>query len=100
MKTKANIASPLLASMTREELRSVARVLGVPRGKNTKDTIANLTQAVADGKAQVKMVGYITTPVTPEQPFRKTLFVKKLRTYKDDKVLVSVPDPIPDPAQS
>jgi hypothetical protein len=30
---------------TREQLRNVARVLGIPRGRNTKDTIANLKEA-------------------------------------------------------
>jgi len=27
---------------TREQLRNVARILGIPRGQNTKDTVDNL----------------------------------------------------------
>jgi len=27
---------------TREQLRNVARILNIPRGQNTKDTVANL----------------------------------------------------------
>jgi hypothetical protein len=30
---------------TREQLRNVARILNIPRGRNTKDTVDNLRKA-------------------------------------------------------
>ena len=90
----AALASPVLASMTREELRSVAKVLNVPRGKNGKDTLRNLTEAFAEGKAHVKVLGYIYAPAPADAPAGSrgaTVFIKKLRTYKADKVLFAPP---------
>ncbi len=72
---------PLLASMTRDELRAVASALNVPRGKNAKDTIANLEKAIAEGKAHIKAVCTISFKPEDGSASRKTYFGKTLRTY-------------------
>ena len=84
------LATPILASMTREELRNVARSVNVPRGKNTQDTLANLKTAVADGKLHVKTLGYVYSS-TPEGERGSCIFIKKLRTYKANKTLFAPP---------
>jgi hypothetical protein len=75
------IARPLLASMTRDELRAVATSLNVSRGKNAKDTAANLEKAIADGKAHVKAVCTISFKPADGSASRVTYFGKTLRTY-------------------
>lgn len=92
------LAAPILAAMTREELRTVARACNVPRGKDTKDTIANLQTAVADGKVHVKTLGYVYS-ATEKGERGNCVFVKKVRTYKPAKTLFS-PTVSADPAQS
>lgn len=91
-----SLATPIFASMTREELRIVARALGVPRGKNGKDTLANLQTAVAEGKAHVKTLGYVYAPSpltdAPAGTRGPCIFIKKLRTYKGDKTLFAPAD--------
>jgi hypothetical protein len=81
-----SLAGPLLASMTREELRSVAKVLNVPRGRSGKNTRYNLSQAIANGQAHIKIMGYIYAPASKDSPPGSrgvTLaFIKKLSTYK------------------
>ena len=79
--SKPTVAITLFESMTRDELRAVATSLNVPRGKNAKDTIANLTQAVADGKAQIKMVCTVSFKPADGSASRVTYFGKTLRTY-------------------
>lgn len=92
------LATPIFTSMNREELRTLARSLNVPRGRNAKDTIANLQQAVADGKAHVKTLGYVYAPPAPGSPVGSRgpcVFMKKLRTYKPNKTLpLTVPLPV------
>jgi hypothetical protein len=80
------IATSIFASMTREELRTVARALGVPRGKSGKDTFANLQTAVAEGKCHVKTLGYIYN-ANDKGERASCIFVKKVRTDKPAKTL-------------
>ena len=86
-----------LGTLTRDESRALATHLGVPRGKNKNDTVYHLADAITAGKAHVKTVIYISTPPKTEDlainPYAKgrTLFVKKFRNYKTDKVLTPVP---------
>lgn len=88
-----------LNSLTRDELRALATHLGVPRGKDKKNTVANLAAAVRDGKARVKTLVYISSPPPDGQEYGgRTLLVKKFRTYKPDKVLQPVP-PVLIPAE-
>ena len=97
-KNTASLSYPVLASMTRDELRSVAKVLNVPRGRNGKDTLANLSNAIATGKAHIKVLGYIYAPAPADAPAGSrgaTVFIKKLRTYKADKVLFAPPQGVP-----
>ena len=80
----------LLVSMTRDELRSVASVLNVPRGKDKADTIRNLTDAIDKGAARVSITATIKANPANGSTFARTIFSKKLRTYKPAKVLVPV----------
>jgi hypothetical protein len=85
---------PVLNTMTRSELRRLAIHLGVRRGRNRSDTIRNLSDAITLGKARLKSVVTIETAPLPGNPASyhgKTLFCKKFRTYKADKVLIPVP---------
>ena len=93
MKANSLQTYEVLDSLTRQEVRNIAITLGVPRGKDKKNTIANLARAIADGKAQFKSV--VTIYANPQpgslNTHGKTLLSKKFRTYKDDKVLYPVP---------
>ena len=89
--------SIVLGTLNRDELRALATHLNVPRGKDKENTIANIKTAVANGTAHVKTIVYISTPPSPADaaanPYAKgnTLFVKKFRNYKADKVMTPVP---------
>ncbi len=89
--SNAIIASVLFNTMTRDELRQTATVLGVPRGKSKENTIANLTAAVESGKAGLKAVCTVCHPPTATMKYSRPVFIKKLRTYKGDKVLMNAP---------
>ena len=83
---KVTISKPaatviLFNSMTREELAATAKSLNVNVGKSKANTIANLTKAVADGKAQVKMVCTVSFKPADGSASRMTYFGKTLRTY-------------------
>lgn len=79
--SKSTVASALLDNMTREELAATAKALGVTVGKSRANTIANLTKAVADGKAHVKLVCTISYKPADGSAARVTYFGKTLRTY-------------------
>ena len=79
--SKPSVAAPLFDSMTREELAATAKALGVPVGKSRANTIANLTKAVAAGKAHVKAVCTISFKPADGSASRVTYFGKTLRTY-------------------
>lgn len=79
--SKAAVVAVLLSSMTRDELRAVATEIGVPRGKNAKDTAANLQKAVADGKLNFKASCTLSFKPEDGSAPRKTYFGKTLRTY-------------------
>jgi hypothetical protein len=87
----------VVGTLTRDEARNLAKHLGVPRGQNKSDTYRNLQNALANGKAHIKTVVYISLPPTAEQlkvaPASKgrTLFVRKFRNYNTDKVIQPVP---------
>lgn len=88
---KSQIQSAL-ETMSREELRAVATHLNVPRGKEKKNTIVNLADAFTSGKARFKLVFTIkTNPPAGAQFGSRKLFIKKLRTYGDEKVLLNPP---------
>lgn len=69
----------LFDSMTREELRILAKVLGIRMGRNKGDTQASIAQAIDDGKAQVKYVAFIVTPAGKGIMREKTIFTKTIR---------------------
>ena len=79
--SKATVAAALLASMTRDELRAVATSINVPRGKNAKDTAANLSKAIADGKLHFKASCTLSFKPDDGSASRTTYFGKTLRTY-------------------
>ena len=86
MKNKIVTATPaaalhLFESMTREELAATAKSVGASVGKSRANTIANLTKAVAAGKANVKMVCTISFKPADGSASRVTYFGKTLRTY-------------------
>jgi hypothetical protein len=92
--SKPTVAAPLFDSMSREELAATAKSLGVTVGKSRANTIANLTKAVADGKAQIKMVCTVSFKPADGSASRVTYFGKTLRTYingpgKGDEVWLS-----------
>lgn len=95
MKTIKNnsiaIAQLSLSTMNREELRQVAQAANVKRGKNTKDTVANLVAAIGEGKLQFKSTFVIADNINkllPNQPVAShSIFQKKFRNYNGgDKV--------------
>ena len=79
--SKPAVAATLFNSMTREELASTAKALGVPVGKSRANTIANLTKATAANKAQVKLVCTVSFKPADGSASRVTYFGRTLRTY-------------------
>jgi hypothetical protein len=79
--SKNTVAAPLFESMTREELAATAKAIGIPTGKSKTNTIANLNEAVTDGKAQIKMVCTVSFKPADGSASRVTYFGKTLRTY-------------------
>lgn len=75
-----------LNSMTRDELRALARRIGIKRGRNRVDTINNLllAQSVNVMHAKVK-VEFCPKPETPDS-YRIPVFGKKFSTGKAPKV--------------
>lgn len=83
------VAAALLASMTRDELNSTAKTLQVPVGKSRANTESNLVKAIENNRAGLKAICYICHPRSEGQSFSRPVFIKKLRTYKADKVIQS-----------
>lgn len=79
--SKATAASALLESMTRDQLRAVAKQVGTKTGKSVKDTVKNLEKAIADGKLHFKSVCTLSFKPTDGSASRQTYFGKTLRTY-------------------
>ena len=77
--SKPAAASVLIASMSTEELDAVAVAVGVQVGKTRSVTVSRLNKAIADGKAQVKMV--CTVSFKSADGSRITYFGRTLRTY-------------------
>lgn len=77
-----------IGTMTRSELRAVATQLNVPRGRNRSDTVKNLAKAILDGKARFTIQFTLRSNEQPDVRFAPTIFSKKLRTHKPDKVIV------------
>ena len=95
MKNATQNVSDALNTLTREELRTLATNLNVPRGKEKKNTLANLAKAINDGQCQVKTVITIfSLPATQTPPSSytrhgRTLFYGKFRNYKAAKTVVT-----------
>lgn len=83
MKSKSTIAVPVLATMSVEDLRGVAKAAGVKCGKSRKDTVANLTEAIDAGALHFKAdVTLSVNPAKPGEPTqRKTYYAATFRTY-------------------
>ena len=88
-KIKMNIIDKCLSDMTRDELRATATALNVKRGKDRKDTIANLASAIEAGKAGLTIQFTIRQPRLTETSFAAPVFSKKFRTHRPDKVIVT-----------
>jgi hypothetical protein len=69
----------LFDSMTREELRILAKVLGIRQGRNKADTCISIDNAMKEGKAQVKYVAFIVTPPGKGIMRERTIFTKAIR---------------------
>jgi hypothetical protein len=92
------IAVDAINSMSRSELSALAKQAGVSVGKSKPNTVDNLLGAIIQGKLQVKSIFTVTLPPPPvlqTSPYGarhgRTLFVKKFRSYRPDKVLTPVP---------
>lgn len=81
-----------LGTLTRDQLRALASKAKVHRGRDKKNTIANLTRAIADGKLWYKStIDIFTPPTTPDAFYtRSRIFAKKFRSYKPDRVILNV----------
>lgn len=79
-----------LNTMTRGELRAVARKLGVQTGKDKAHTLANLVTAIDTKKARFTLQFTIRPNTDPEARFVPGIFSRKLRTHKADKTLIAI----------
>lgn len=70
----------VLKSITREELVAIAKVVGVPVGKNKKNTIAAIQGELNKGTITLKVVSHLQMQ---KDGINQTLFMKTLsRTEK------------------
>ena len=75
-----------LGTMTREELRALAKSIGIKRGRNRNDTINNLLLAQSAGVMHAKVkVEFCKKPETPDT-YRVPIFGKKFSNGKPAKV--------------
>jgi len=96
----ATVVSNLLNGLSREEVRAVATKLQVKRGKEKKDTVQNLTNAIMDGGARFAVTVEVKPPYPdPQNPdtMMPCVFLGKQYTYKESKVMVSAQE-IADPS--
>jgi hypothetical protein len=90
-----------LSNMTREDLRKVATVAEIPRGKDKPQTIANLAKAVDDGKLQFKALCTLQLPPSDTgTSYKKAVLIRKLRSYKPEKNLLVAQPKAPAPVAS
>jgi len=82
----------IIDSLERNELVAIAKTIGVPVGKSRFNTVASISTAIAEGKLQVKSVVTITLPSKVSR-HGSTVFCKKFRSYRPDKVMIPVPAP-------
>jgi len=85
MKSKANILIPLLNNMSRQDLAGVAKAANAKVGKSKANTVANVVDAIANGKIHGK-VGFSlsTNPTEPgsgQSTQRMTHYAAVFRTY-------------------
>lgn len=76
----------LLSTLSRDQLRSIATVSNVPRGKDKTDTMKNLTAAVENGTLEFKALCTLQLPAADGKTFKKPVLIKKVRNYKPEKV--------------
>jgi hypothetical protein len=87
----------MLNTLSRSDLSSIAKHLGIPVGKSKGDTVVNIADAIHSGKAYVKTIVHISLPppaaLAAVNPHAKgmNLLIKKFRNYRTDKILVPVP---------
>lgn len=77
-------ASAFLITLTRNELRAIAKHYGLKIGKSGSDTRWNIMQGIETNKVQFKITGIIGkgNGLLPNQPTNdNTLFQKKFRNY-------------------
>lgn len=84
---KTNQITDCLNTMNRPELAAVAKSLHVPVGKSRSNTVSNLTAAIVEKKARFTVQFTIRSNANPNDRFVPSLFSKKLRTHKSDKVV-------------
>jgi len=87
---KPSLIIDTLNSMTRHELRAVATKLNVPRGKEKVNTVANILTAISNKDARFTVDFSIKEKGIPASNYAPTIYRKKLRTHKPDKVLWAV----------
>lgn len=79
-----------LTTMTRDELRLLAKRLGIKRGRNRNDTIANLHLAHTAGIMHTKIkVEFCPKPEKPED-YRIPVFGKKFSNGKPAKIFRTI----------
>ena len=79
-----------LNSMTRDELRALARRIGIKRGRNRVDTINNLLLAQSGGVMHTKVkVEFCPKPENPND-YRIPVFGKKFSHGKTSKVFRTI----------
>jgi hypothetical protein len=90
MKNASHITNTL-NEMTRPDLAAVATSLGVPVGKSKANTVSNLAKAIQAGKARFTIQFTIRKNADPKANYAPAVFSMKLRTHKDDKIVVAAP---------
>jgi len=84
---KANLITDSLNTMTRDELRAVAIHLNVPRGKEKNNTVSNLAAAIHAKKVRFSLQFTLRPNTDPTATTAPTVYSKKLRTHKPDKIV-------------
>lgn len=85
---KPSLIIDTLSTMTRGELRNVARRLNVPTGRNKIDSIINISSAIRNKTARFTIDFTIRDNPIPTATYANVIFRKKIRTHKADKVIL------------
>ena len=79
--SNSTIARPILATLTRDELRAIAKSRNIATGKSAANTLDNICKAIDKGELHFKAQCTVSFKPADGSAVRQAYFGKTLRTY-------------------